>query len=76
MMLFDIYDIFQIAARRAVSSCSDETWRLMPVAQQCAVIYRELRRLDAEVFGQSGHADGGTSEPVGGHRPSEKAART
>jgi hypothetical protein len=46
----------------------------MSVTQQCAVIYRELRRLDAEVFGQSARADGGTSEPVAADPPKKRHA--
>ena len=39
-------DTFQIAARTAASACANAGWDKLSVAEQCAAIYHELRKLD------------------------------
>ena len=40
-------DRFQLAAAIAAKSYPDGVWERLSIAQQCAAIYAELRRLDA-----------------------------
>jgi hypothetical protein len=40
-------DRFQLAAAFAAKSYPDGVWERLRIAQQCAAIYAELRRLDA-----------------------------
>jgi hypothetical protein len=56
-------DRFQIAAERAASSYPAEVWSTLSPSERAAVIYRELRKLDAE----------SVSEPAQTEAPSNEA---
>jgi hypothetical protein len=48
-----VANLFQVAVVRAASSFADDVWRNLSVTEQCHAIYRELRKLDAEVRGET-----------------------
>ena len=41
--------MFQIAAQRAEASYPPEVWRILTTQLRADAIYRELRRMDAEI---------------------------
>jgi hypothetical protein len=56
-------DRFQIAAERAASSYPTEVWFTLSPSERAAAIYRELRKLDAELASESEQAEAPDAGP-------------